>query len=83
MIGDSTCAPTETRTPVLALRGPRPGPLDDGGMARRAERSPEGAQTKRAGEIVSSRILLVNEKHMHFARSMHTDGLRHFDITCA
>jgi hypothetical protein len=26
-------APTETRTPVLALRGLRPGPLDDGGSA--------------------------------------------------
>ena len=25
------CAPTGVRTPVLALRGPRPGPLDDGG----------------------------------------------------
>ena len=25
-------APTGTRTPVLALRGPRPGPLDDGGV---------------------------------------------------
>ena len=25
-------APTEVRTPVLALRGPRPGPLDDGGQ---------------------------------------------------
>jgi hypothetical protein len=25
------CAPKGTRTPVLALRGPRPGPLDDGG----------------------------------------------------
>ncbi len=27
----SACAPTEIRTPVLALKGPRPGPLDDGG----------------------------------------------------
>ena len=25
-------APTGTRTPVLALRGLRPGPLDDGGV---------------------------------------------------
>lgn len=25
------CAPTGVRTPVLALRGPRPSPLDDGG----------------------------------------------------
>ena len=25
------CAPTEIRTPVLALKGLRPGPLDDGG----------------------------------------------------
>jgi hypothetical protein len=27
-------APKGTRTPVLALRGPRPGPLDDGGVKR-------------------------------------------------
>ena len=27
------CAPVEIRTPVLALKGPRPGPLDDGGRA--------------------------------------------------
>jgi hypothetical protein len=27
-------APKEIRTPVLALRGPRPGPLDDGGLER-------------------------------------------------
>ena len=26
------CAPKGTRTPVWALRGPRPGPLDDGGV---------------------------------------------------
>ncbi len=26
------CASTEIRTPVLALKGPRPGPLDDGGV---------------------------------------------------
>jgi hypothetical protein len=26
------CAPVEIRTPVLALKGPRPGPLDDGGL---------------------------------------------------
>ena len=25
------CAPVGIRTPVLALKGPRPGPLDDGG----------------------------------------------------
>ena len=25
-------APTEIRTPVLALKGLRPGPLDDGGV---------------------------------------------------
>jgi hypothetical protein len=25
-------APTEIRTPVVALKGPRPGPLDDGGV---------------------------------------------------
>lgn len=28
-------APMENRTPVLALKGPRPGPLDDGGHRRR------------------------------------------------
>ena len=26
------CAPMEIRTPALALKGPRPGPLDDGGI---------------------------------------------------
>ncbi len=26
------CAPTGIRTPVVALKGPRPSPLDDGGM---------------------------------------------------
>jgi hypothetical protein len=30
--GVSSCAPTGIRIPVLALRGPRPGPLDDGGL---------------------------------------------------
>ena len=30
--GYDECAPTGIRTPVLALRGPRPGPLDDGGI---------------------------------------------------
>ena len=29
------CAPTGIRTPVLALKGPRPGPLDDGGASGR------------------------------------------------
>jgi hypothetical protein len=29
--GDTESAPKGIRTPVLALRGPRPGPLDDGG----------------------------------------------------
>ena len=28
------CAPTEIRTPVLALKGLRPSPLDDGGELR-------------------------------------------------
>ena len=28
------CAPTEIRTPVLALKGLRPSPLDDGGKLR-------------------------------------------------
>jgi hypothetical protein len=28
-----SCAPTGIRTPVLALKGLRPGPLDDGGNA--------------------------------------------------
>ena len=32
----TTCAPTEIRTPVLGLKGPRPGPLDDGGLLARA-----------------------------------------------
>lgn len=27
-----SCAPTEIRTPVLTLKGLRPGPLDDGGV---------------------------------------------------
>ncbi len=27
----NSCAPKGTRTPVLALRGPRPRPLDNGG----------------------------------------------------
>ena len=31
LIGRS-CAPKRTRTAVWALRGPRPGPLDDGGL---------------------------------------------------
>lgn len=31
-IPDPQNAPRGTRTPVLALRGPRPGPLDDGGQ---------------------------------------------------
>jgi hypothetical protein len=26
-------APMEIRTPVLALKGPRPGPLDNGGLS--------------------------------------------------
>jgi hypothetical protein len=29
------CAPTEIRTPVLTLKGLRPGPLDDGGLSLR------------------------------------------------
>ena len=31
---DVTSASTEIRTPVLALKGLRPGPLDDGGNAQ-------------------------------------------------
>jgi hypothetical protein len=31
-------APTEIRTPVLALKGLRPSPLDDGGVLTRASR---------------------------------------------
>ena len=31
-------APWGNRTPVLALRGPRPGPLDEGSAGARAER---------------------------------------------
>ena len=38
-------APKGNRTPVLALRGPRPGPLDDGGVQ---------------GEIVACVITTVN-----------------------
>ena len=30
--GEECCAPTGIRTPVLALKGPRPRPLDDGGV---------------------------------------------------
>ena len=30
-------APTEIRTPVLALKGLRPGPLDDGGLIERGD----------------------------------------------
>lgn len=33
-------APRGTRTPVLALRGPRPRPLDDGGQSRVEGRPP-------------------------------------------
>ena len=35
----SSCAPTEIRTPVVALKGLRPGPLDDGDnlLAERAD----------------------------------------------
>ena len=37
LVNYTTCAPTEIRTPVLGLKGPRPGPLDDGGKLVRAE----------------------------------------------
>ena len=36
LVNYTTCAPTEIRTPVLGLKGPRPGPLDDGGLLARA-----------------------------------------------
>ena len=42
-------APTGFRTPVLALRGLRPGPLDDGGGILQA------------GKILPCRVLLVND----------------------
>jgi hypothetical protein len=32
-VSEAGCAPTGIRTPVLALKGPRPGPLDDGGVS--------------------------------------------------
>ena len=31
------CAPTGIRTPVVALKGLRPSPLDDGGILKRAD----------------------------------------------
>ncbi len=34
MLGVLNCAPTGIRTPVLGLKGLRPGPLDDGGSGR-------------------------------------------------
>ena len=34
---EPVCAPTGIRTLVLALKGLRPGPLDDGGLVKRAE----------------------------------------------
>ena len=41
------CAPMGIRTPVWALRGPRPGPLDDGGVVQQLE-----AAYYQAAEIV-------------------------------
>src|SRR5258707_12265852 len=64
------CAPMGIRTPVWALRGPRPGPLDDG-----------GALPKASG-IVSSHKSIVNEKGVNFSRSMDADSVDTFDITC-
>ena len=74
-------APKGTRTPVWALRGPRPGPLDDGGVY-------SFPFYKEASGIVSSQSSIVNKRTrsaMHeidvdFARSMHTDRERHFDV---
>jgi len=48
-------------------------------------------QSKRAGEIVSFQSSIVNkrtrspvdEKDVHFARSVHTDRVGHFNVTCA
>ena len=37
-------APREIRTPVLALKGLRPGPLDDGGNGRNSTRTPQDGQ---------------------------------------
>jgi len=33
--------------------------------------------------IVSLRYSIVNEEDMHFARSMHADSVRHFDVAGA
>ena len=33
LVGEAFCALTRIRTPVLALKGLRPGPLDDEGKA--------------------------------------------------
>ena len=33
----AACAPTGIRTPVVALKGLRPSPLDDGGFLKRAD----------------------------------------------
>ncbi len=40
-------APRGIRIPVLALRGPRPGPLDDGGKERRDFIMPFGGRQRR------------------------------------
>ena len=37
--------------------------------------------TYQAGEIVSSPASIVNEKDVHFTRSVHANGVRHFDIS--
>ena len=44
-------APTGIRILVLALRGPRPGPLDDGG--------------ERSAKILSCLEMVVNQKSSH------------------
>src|SRR5882672_1324460 len=56
------CAPTGIRTPVLTLKGSRPGPLDDGGGIIKA------------GEILSSHLIMV--KHLLRLKLYTSQGRR-------
>ena len=56
------CAPTGIRTPVLTLKGSRPGPLDDGGG------------TFGAGGILSSHLVMV--KHLFELKLIYRERLR-------
>ena len=49
------------RTPVWALRGPRPGPLDDGGIRAEKTWSSFSRSQSEAGEIVPYAFLKGNE----------------------